>query len=376
MSAVINQKRLIKTFLELVKIDSISLKEGKISLFLKKKLKKLGLRVKEDNTARKIGGESGNITAVLKSNLKKKTSRIMFNSHLDTVIPGIKIKPRIKGDLISSDGNTILAADDKAGIAILLEAIKIIKGKNLGHPELIFVFTVAEEIGILGAKNLKRKLIKADFGYVLDSHGEISNIINQAPTQDTLDIKIVGKAAHAGMCPEKGISAIKVAGEAISKIKIGRIDKETTANIGVIKGGHATNIITEEVSIKGEARSLKIKKLDKTVSRIKNVFQKTADKHKAKLYFSKKREYDSFFVSRQKKPIKLVLKALKEMNLKGRILSTGGGSDANIFNSMGIPSVILSAGYEKPHAKDEYIKIKRMVQAVRLILNIINAQVN
>lgn len=372
---MINEKRLIKTFLELIKIDSLSLKEGKIAVYLKKNLRKLSLSISEDNIARKIKGQSGNIIARMKST-NKRAPKIMFNCHMDTVNPGIGIKPKIIGDIIKSDGTTILGADDKAGIAILLEAIKIIKEKKAVHPELIFVFTVAEEIGILGAKALNRNKINADFGYVLDSHGEISNIINQAPSQDTLDIKITGKAAHAGMCPEKGISAIKVAAEAISKLKIGRIDKESTQNIGIIKGGHATNIITEEVIMRGEARSLNLKKLDKAVSNIKNIFINTAKKYNAKLHFSKNREYNSFFVLKQKKPIKIVLKALKELKLKGRILPTGGGSDANVFNFLGIPTVILSAGYEKPHAKDEYIKISRMIKSVNLILNIIKISGN
>ena len=368
---MINKKRLITTFIELIKIDSLSLKEGKVSKYIKNQLKNLGLKVIEDTTAKKINGESGNIIAVLKNNLKRRAHRIMFNCHLDTVEPGVRIKPRIRGNIIRSDGKTILAADDKAGIAILLEAIKIIREKKIKHPELVFVFTVAEEIGILGAKNISKKLIKADYGFVIDSHGKVSNIINQAPSQDTFEIKIIGKASHAGMCPEKGISAIKVASEAISKIKIGRIDKETTANIGVIKGGHATNIITEEVLIKGEARSLNINKLKRAVKNIKNIFQKTADKYKAKMHFTKTREYNSFYVSKNKNPVKLALKALSNIGKKGNVLSTGGGSDANIFNSIGIPSIILSAGYEKPHAKDEYIKINRMIEAVSLILNII-----
>ncbi|MFH0887212.1 MAG: M20/M25/M40 family metallo-hydrolase, partial [bacterium] len=238
----INKKRLVKEFVKLVRIDSISKKEGKIAGYIKKELKDLGLRVKEDNAGSKLGGESGNIIGYMKG--VKKYPRLLFNAHLDTHIPGENIKPKIRGLKIYSSGDTILGADDKAGVAAMLEMIKVIKEDKISHGDLVILFTVAEEIGLAGAKHLKKKDIAADAGFAIDG-GRSNKIVISAPEQVNIEVDIKGRAAHAGVHPEHGLSAIKVAAKAISCIKEGRIDFETTANIGIIKGGMATNIVPE-----------------------------------------------------------------------------------------------------------------------------------
>src|SRR3989338_11179715 len=236
---MINKRRLVRTFKRLVRIDSLSLHEGKMVRYLKKELRSIGIRSFEMGKVR--GGEVGNLIAFLPGK-GLSHPRIMLNAHVDTVSPGKKIKPFEKSGYIYSDGSTILGADNKAGVTAILEILRVIKEKKLAHPPLRFIFTVAEEIGLLGAKALPEKVLNAEIGLTLGG-GDIDQIIVKAPSQYNLSATIIGRAAHAGIHPEEGINAIRVASEAIAKMKLGRIDKETTSNIGVIKGGTATNII-------------------------------------------------------------------------------------------------------------------------------------
>jgi tripeptide aminopeptidase len=222
---VIKRHRLINTFKQLVRLDSLSLHEAEIIRYLKKQLK--GLALNNYEAGRPKEGEVGSlIVEVPASGVKE--PRLLLNAHLDTVSPGENVRPLQKDGYLTSDGKTILGADDKAGVAVILEILRVLKEKKLPHPPLLVILTVAEEIGLVGARALPENLLD-----------------NRAPSQCNLTVKVFGKAAHAGIHPEEGINAIKVASEAISKMKLGRIDAETTANIGLIKGGRATNIIPE-----------------------------------------------------------------------------------------------------------------------------------
>jgi len=228
-----NKQRLINTFKKLVQIDSPSLKEGKIVDYLQKELTAIGLKPRA--AGRPNGGEAKNLIVELPG----KGPRVLLNAHIDTVTHKGQIQPVEKKGYIVSVGKTILGADDKAGVAAILEILRSIKENKLAHPNLRIIFTVAEEIGLVGVKTLPKSLLKADFGIVLDG-GDLFAVVNKAPSQVNLTAAIIGKAAHAGIHPEQGINAIKVASEAIAKMKIGRIDKETTANIGMIEGGKLT----------------------------------------------------------------------------------------------------------------------------------------
>jgi len=371
---MINKRRLIKRFIKYVKISSLSGHEGRFAALIKKELKALGLKVKVDSAGKKIQGESGNIIAHFKGTLKR-APRIFFNAHLDTVVPGENIRPKIKGGVITSSGDTILGADNKAGVAVIMEALQTIKEKIIPHGEIVIAFTVAEEMGLCGAKFIKKRTINSDLGFVLDG-GDIDEIINKAPSQDSITAKIIGRAAHAGVHPEQGINAIKVVSEAIAKMKIGRIDKETTSNIGIIKGGSATNIVPEEVEIKGEARSHNRKKLERQVSHMRKALISACRKNKAKLKLEIYPAYRAFMIPENKKVMVLAKKAMTMTKIKPKVKPTGGGSDANIFNSFGIPSIILGVGGDKVHTKKENIRITDMVKGVELVLNIIKAAQN
>jgi len=368
---MVNEKRLIESFMELVKIDSISREERNLTDFLIEKLEDLGLEVIVDQAGEKVKSNSGNIIARLKGNIKKATP-IMFSAHMDTVVPGKNIIPICDGEKIVSSGKTILGGDDKVAIAALLEVLHIIKENNISSGGIEIVFSICEEIGLKGAKNLDISELKSQMGFVLDAGGRVGKINIAAPSQNSLEIIIHGKSAHAGANPEEGINAIQVAGFALSRMKLGRIDEETTANIGVISGGNATNIIPDKVILKGEVRSRNEEKLEKYTENLKKIIEGTTQEFKAKTEIKINKEYYRYNLSSEDQVVKIAIKAAKDIGLQPELCPSGGGSDANIFNKKGIPSVVLAVGMEKVHTLEEYILIRELKNTVEHILSIIN----
>jgi len=374
---MINKQRLVDEFIELVKIDSESLDEKNIADVLEKKLRDLGLEVWRDDAGKKYGGNAGNVMGRLKGNTGGEP--LLFAAHMDTVKPGRGVKPVIENDIIKSDGTTVLGGDDKSGIVAILEMIRVIKENNMQHGDIEVLFTFGEEIGLLGAKTVDTSKLKARQGFALDSE-EVSKIVYKAPAQNSIEFEIFGKESHAGVSPEKGVSAIEVAADAINHMKLGRIDAETTANIGMIEGGRATNIVTGYVKMKGEARSHNLEKLGKqTRSMIEAVWDAV---ERSKKYSSEglmiarsketvEREYDRISVDTNELSAQLAYKAINEVGLKAEFVEMGGGSDANILNGKGIKMVILGTGMSNVHTKEEYIKISDMVDITRIVLNII-----
>src|SRR5665648_772335 len=368
---MVNEKRLIESFVKLVKIDSISRKERNLADFLIEKLEDLGLDVIVDQAGEKVKSNSGNIIARLKGNIKNATP-IMFSAHMDTVVPGKNIHPLCDGEKIVSSGKTILGGDDKAAIAALLEALHILKENNLPCGNIEIVFSICEEIGLQGAKNLDIPKLKSQIGFVLDAGGRVGKIITTAPSQNSLEIIIYGKSAHAGSSPEEGINAIQIAGFALSRMKLGRIDEETTANIGVISGGKATNIVPDKVTLKGEVRSRNEEKLEKYTEQLKKIAEDTAQEFKAKAEIKINKEYDCYNLSSDDRTVKIAIKAAKKIGLLPSFHASGGGSDANVFNKKGLPSVALAIGMEKVHTLEEYILVKNLKNTAEYILSIIN----
>lgn len=370
-----NEKRLVESFMELVRIDSISREERDLADFLIEKLEDLGLEVIVDQAGEKVKSNCGNIIARFKGNIKEVTP-IMFSAHMDTVVPGKNIEPVCEGDKILSSGKTILGADDKAAIAALLEALHIIKEDNISCGDIEILFTICEEIGLKGAKNLDISSLNARMAFVLDSGGPVGEIVSAAPSQNSLKIIIHGKSAHAGSNPEEGINAIQVAGFALSRMKLGRIDEETTTNIGIISGGKATNIIPDEVILEGEVRSRNEEKLEKYTKILKQVVEDTAQEFKAKAEVIINREFYCYNLSTDDRIVKIAMKAAKDMGLEPLLRPSGGGSDANVFNKKGFPSVDLAIGMEKVHTVDEYILVKNLKNTVEYVLSIINTVVS
>ncbi|GEL77413.1 M20/M25/M40 family metallo-hydrolase [Tenuibacillus multivorans] len=366
----INEQRLIDEFMELVQVDSETKHEENISKVLIEKFKALGLSVQEDNAKEETGHGANNLVFTLKGN-KKGADPIYFTSHMDTVVPGNGIKPSIEGDYIVSDGTTILGADDKAGIASMLEAIKTLKDNNLEHGDVQFVITVGEESGLVGAKAFDSNLLDAKYGYAVDSNGKVGNIIVAAPTQAKLWITSRGKSAHAGLAPEKGISAITLAAKAIARMPLGRIDDETTANIGRFEGGKATNIVSDEAFILAEARSLNPEKLDRQIDKIKQACQEAEKELGGSLEVDVEIMYPGFRHEEGDQVVEIAKAAAKNIGRDSQLEKSGGGSDANIFAGLGVPTVNLCVGYENIHTTDERMPVNELIKVSELITSIV-----
>lgn len=368
---MVNRDRIVKEFLELVRIDSLTFDERKMADTLKTKLYDMGLSVKEDDAGAEIGGNTGNLICKVEGN--DDVPSILLMAHMDTVVPGIGKKPVVEGNIIKTDGTTILGGDDVAGIECILEAIRVLREDKLNHGDIYIAFTVAEEGGLLGAKCLDLSNINVKYGFVMDDGGEIGHVAVRAPSQNKINIRVFGKASHAGLEPEKGISAIQIASEAISGMRLGRIDEETTANIGVIRGGQATNIVCENVDIKAEARSRDGAKLKKQTEHMKECFEKAALKFGGKVVFESETLYPAFNISEDDEIITVLKDASKKAGVELKLESTGGGSDTNIINGKGIKSVDISVGMDKVHSVEEQISIDDMVKATEFLVAIITS---
>lgn len=361
-----DKNEVINYFMELVRIDSPSKNERKLADKLKQDLRSLGFQVEEDDTGSKVNGNAGNIIAHLKgSNAGKPT--ILLSAHMDTVSKIFGINPLVKDGKISSDGTTILSADDKAGICAIVQGIKSALEKGREHGDIEIVFTVCEEIGLKGSKNLNYEKLKAKMGFIFDSGEDVGKIVTSAPAQNSLYFKVTGKAAHAGAEPEKGISAIKVAGVALAEMNFGRIDAETTANIGVIKGGTATNIVTDLVEMEGESRSRSEEKLNRQTEHMVEVVKSAAKKYGAFVDCDVSLSYPLFRFKEDSPVVNYAVEAVRRAGLKPELISTGGGSDANIFNGRSIPCVNLASGFFDPHTFEEYIPVDSLVSLCKLV---------
>ncbi|SEP71417.1 M20/M25/M40 family metallo-hydrolase [Piscibacillus halophilus] len=371
----VNQDRLIEEFMELVQVDSETKHEDKIAEVLKQKFTELGLSVQEDNAKEKTGHGANNLVFTLEGQDEGITP-IYFTSHMDTVVPGNGIKPSIDGDYIVSDGTTILGADDKAGIAAMLEAIKTIKKSGIQHGDIQFVITVGEESGLVGAKAFDSNLLKAKYGYAVDSNGQVGNIIVAAPTQAKLKITAKGKTAHAGVAPEKGISAITLAAKAIAKMPLGRIDEDTTANIGRFEGGKATNIVSDEAFILAEARSLDPEKLDAQLEKMKKACQEAETELGGSFDVDVQIVYPGYHHQDGDQVVEVAKTAAKRIGRESQLEKSGGGSDANIFAGLGVPTVNLCVGYENIHTTSERMPIGELVKMSEFIASIITEAAN
>ncbi|MBA9088561.1 tripeptide aminopeptidase [Fontibacillus solani] len=375
---MINKERVISQFLDLVQIDSETRSERQIADYLKAKFNELGLEVVEDDSMSRTGHAAGNLVATWKSNGTdgKEIEPFLFTCHMDTVAPGNGIKPVIGDDgWIRSDGTTILGSDDKAGVAALLEVIQTVNENQLPHGQIQFVITAGEESALIGSRLIDASLLDAKYGFAIDSNGEVGTICTSSPSRAQIDIEIFGKSAHAGVNPEDGISAIQVAGKIISRMNLGRIDEETTANIGKFEGGGATNIVPDYVKLYAEARSTNQDKLNKQVQEMKDAVELVCKEYGTRGEFQSVVAYPSFHFSDDDEVFVKAKKAARQLGLSGDTFSSGGGSDANNFNGLGVPTVNLAVGYEDIHTTSERIKVDDIVKISEYALEIIKQSV-
>jgi tripeptide aminopeptidase len=372
----INPQRLAETFQTLIQCDSVSRAEGRFAALLQKRLDALGVATRFDRSASKTGSNTGNLVGHLAGALDKKP--LLFSAHMDTVEPGCGIQPVFKDGHFTSAGDTILGADDKSAIAILLEVLTTLKDAAQPMAPIDLVFSTCEEIGLLGAKHLDFDMITAEMGYVLDAR-DPDRLINRAPSANRLHLKVLGKEAHAGASPEKGINAIFVASRAIAKIDWGRLDEETTRNIGTVQGGVATNIVPSQVTIEAEVRSHDEEKLDRATKQVIRTFQNTVDAQplhplsgvEPRFEYQIEPDFKRTHVPQDHPVITLADQAARGLGRRIRTQTAGGGSDANIFFQKGIVTGVLGTGMQAPHTQDERIALADMVKACELVLEII-----
>jgi tripeptide aminopeptidase len=373
--AIINKKRMIKNFIDMARIPSLSLREKEMANFVIEKFKPFCQKIEYDDSAKKINGNCSNLILRVKAG-KNKTSifnPFLLSAHLDTVGPADKINPILKKDRIITDGKTVLGADCKAAISIILEVLHILKEKKIDHPEIEILFTVSEEMGLLGSKNLNFSKIKSKYGIILDNEQNIENLILKAPGANSIKIEVYGIASHSGVEPEKGLSAIKIISEIISQIEIGRVDIETTQNIGLIEGGEGVNIIAPKAMAIGEIRSLskdKIKMQIKKIEEIVNRIQKRYKKAHIKFYSQEK--FPSLNI-KDEKIVKLIKNSMSKFNIKMKDGISGGGTDANILNSKGIITPILATGMRDVHTTKEYLNLNEFFKSSLILLDIIKS---
>jgi len=372
---MIDRTRLVAEFLELVRIDSLSRRECRIAKRLGETLTGLGAAVEEDDAGQKVGGEAGNLLAKLPGTVPGAPA-LLLCAHMDTVVPGENVKPVVSGDVIRTDGTTVLGGDDKSGLVAILETLRVLREDRIPHGPIDVLFTICEEYGLLGAKHFDAGRLRARTGLVLDVDGACELVV-RAPAANKMVFTVHGLEAHAGVCPEQGISAIKVAGEAIAAMRLGRIDAETTANLGMIEGGLAVNIVPNRVRLRGEARSLSLQKLEAQTDHMRRCFEEAAARHRTRvgerLHTARaetrvERDYDRLDLPVDAPIVRLTERAAANLGKPFTTRATGGGSDANVLNGRGLQVANLACGMREIHTVNEWIDVKDMVATTELLL--------
>ncbi len=355
-----DRERLVKTLIELIRIDSLSGEEDEIDREVSARLEGLGLKVHHDSYNNIIAKLAGNGEAVI------------LSAHLDTVEPGRGIQPVVDGDVMRSDGSTILGGDCKSGITIVLEAIKSVVESGAEHRPVEVVFTRHEEGGLVGAHHLDFSHLSARTGLVFDGEGPASRVSVAAPSQNVVTGNILGRAAHAGVEPENGISAIIIAAEILTRLPLGRIDSETTANVGRIEGGLKRNIIPERVLLDGEIRSRDNSKLDHYSQRFREAFKEVAALYpEAVVALDIDNTYQAYSIKEDHPTVAMIRRALGEIGLEATLEATGGGSDANIFVHNGIVALPVGIGVRSFHTTKETAMIPEVLQAAEMCQRVI-----
>ena len=365
----VNRERLVQTFIDLARQNTPPREEKAAADIAFKILVDLGFECEYDDAGEKVGGNVGNLIAFKKGAVQT-APPIFFSAHFDTVEPTPGLEPIIDGDVIRSDGTTIVGADDKCGVAPIIEAMRVLDEQNIPHGDIQLLLTICEEIGLVGAKVMDPSRIKARYGFVLDAGPPVGSFVYQAPTQEIFDVRIHGRAAHAGAQPEDGISAILVAARAIAKMKLGRIDHETTANVGIIQSGTATNIIPHEAYLKCEARSRNRAKLVKQRDAMIAAFTEEAAAMGATVDVDLYEAYAGYELRMDDPTLLIGQQAAEAIGLEPLLRVTGGGADANIFNANGFPTTVLGCGMTNIHRHDEFVTITDMVKSAALVIAI------
>ena len=358
---MIQPDRLLRTFLELLRIDSPSREEEEVGTHLAVRFAEMGLDTGID--------EIGNVIA----RMDGLGEAILLTAHMDNVKPCRGVAPVVENGIVRSDGTTVLGGDDKAGVAVILEVLRTVIERGLPHWPLEIIITVQEEIGLYGAKALDVGGLRSRLGISLDAGGEPGSIVVSAPSHNRVSAAVHGKPAHAGICPEDGVSAIVIAAEAIAQMQLGRIDDETTANVGTIHGGTAPNVIPERVKLRAEARSRSEEKLSNQTKVMVDALRGAASKHGGTADVEVERRYTGYTLTENDEVVRLITNGMRSLDVEPRLTATGGGSDANVFNAAGIQVVNIGIGMAEAHTTEEHIALSDMVSAAEIVLACVGA---
>ncbi len=357
---MINADRLVETFCELAAIDSPSGEEDRVAEYISNVLTSIEYDVGWDAFGNLIAsnGISGDT---------RQADILILSAHMDTVEPGRGVIPVIEGDQIMSAGDTVLGGDCKAGVAAILEGVRAVSASGREHRPVELVFTREEEIGLVGAKNLDYDMIRGKQAVVFDGEGPPNVLTDASPTYFRFDIRIVGRGAHAGVEPEKGLSAATIAADLILGLPLGRIDDETTMNIGMLQGGSARNAVPEIVQLEGEIRSHNKNTL--TVYQdvlMKQIQRVEAQYPGASIVVDGTIEFEGYQIN-PVEPIAVdVIGALSTIGLDYQFVSSGGGTDGNIFALNDIRAVVVGMATNGAHTVREFVKIPELIQAANL----------
>lgn len=372
-----NADRLHSTFLELIAIESPSQHEARMAAACADALRSIGFQVEVDSSAARTGSDTGNLIARLPGTAP---GRVAFCAHMDTVSPceGIQVvrepAPDGTGDVYCSAGATILSADDKAGVAAILEGVRAAVEAGGPRPDITVLLTTCEEQSLQGASALADDVLEAGVPcFVLDADGAPGTIIAEAPCHYTLRACVTGRAAHAGVEPEAGVPAIRIAAEAIAAMPLGRLDDATTANIGLIEGGVAVNIVPAECIVEGECRSIFRDRAEAQRAAMETALREAAERNGGSVQVEWALDYPEIAFQQDDPLIDLLKRAMTACGLTPVLHRTGGGADANVLGQKGARAITLGIGMANFHSVDEFIRTDHLEETARLVEAIISA---
>ena len=334
-------------------------------------LEELGLEVDEDDAGSRIGSTTGNLLARLPATNDHGGEPIFLCAHLDTVPPTGPLEPVVEDGVVRNAGGTILGADNKAAVAAMLDAASRIVEEGRGHAGIELLFTPKEEVGLQGAKAFDASRLEAVTGFVFDQGAPVGDVVLGAPYASNVEVVLRGRAAHAGMAPEEGRSAIAAAARAIADLRLGRLDDETTANVGLIHGGTAKNIVPDRCSFSLDVRSHSEEKLSDLVREILESITFAAALEQCEAETTVLESYRGYRFARGDRPVALACAALVRAGVQPRLGLTGGGADANVFNERGKECVNMANGMMEIHTPDEHIAVADLERMVDVTLALV-----
>jgi len=360
-----NTNHLIDLFLETAKIDALSGNEKSLADYIKSFLKKYNYTITEDNSNLFSNSNTGNLICKVGDG-----GDFILTAHMDTARSTLNLKPKILEDKIVSSGNTVLGVDNRAGVSVLLFTLGKIAKEKIPVKDFTVAFTTCEETTLYGSKYIGLNG-KIKYGFIFDSGYRPGNFIYSACGALGFKIKVIGKASHSGIAPEKGINSLIIASRAVTKLPLGRIDEESTMNIGILKSGSAVNVIPEIAELDGEVRSFDVNKVEKYFNLTLDIFIKEAEQMGGKIEVDSFWDFKPYTVSENSLVFKETFRVLEKVGLKPTPKISLGGSDANSLNEKGIESVNLGIGAQNPHSNDEFIFIEDLVKSAEIALELV-----